>query len=1001
MNTFVQCILRCSLAVIFVSLLLVPPALAASGNIEGVVKDSQTKDALPGANLLLLKTSLGASSDVNGKYIIRNVPPGSYTLRATYVGYQQKEIPVQVKDGETVKLEIRLVAIGIEGQEVVVTAQAAGQNEAINQQLTAVSITNVVSRARIQELPDANAAESVGRLPGVSLVRTGGEGSQVVIRGLSPQYNQITIDGVEMPSNVASTNDITSGDKTAQEGTTSTLGDRGGDLSMISSSMLGGIEVTKAITPDMDATLIGGVVNFGLRKAVKTEVSTDEAAAAAWVPLGELWLQGGYGNLKSNYDNYKLSGSLEKRFFEDQSFGVFVQGSAEKRNLSANTLGVSYSLTDKTHGDAGTPDLTSISLADIWRTRERLGATLVLDYQHSTGEIGFANFFSSSDTKERHSSETMYPGADNIWFFSNDYKNELNVITNLVSIKQDIPIFHIDAKLSHSYTESKNPEDLSFDFWQTSQSGFANRGDLTKYRPEVLASFATPNDTLAGLINISTATKLSKERTLTGQLDLLTDFTLSSDLTLKVKFGGVYQHRTREYDLNESAGSQGYGGGGAVVNAILAEYPGMVMAGGSSGSRIGMLNFIDRGGYEIGEFLNGDYHSPYALSPSLMWDILPIAKRTTSLEGYQVNKLASAINDYSGYEDKSAGYVMASLNISNLISIVPGVRYQNLTTSYEAMRGMLVPQGLQGKDTTITHSHGFWLPMVHVRYNPLEWMQIHFAYTNTLNYPDYSAITPRYLIGTGFIDYNNHAMKPATSENFDLVVSAHSNEIGLVSVNGFKKRIKDLIFYSHTYVTDLSPYPDLPQGGHQLYEFNTYVNNPIAIDLWGIESEWQTHFWYLPEPFNGIVLNVNYTHIFSEAGYPKSELTNTYDEEGNLIQVINDTSYTTRLLNQPNDILNVAMGYDYKGFAVRLSVLYQDNIFKRPDFWMQQRVNSAPFTRWDLSIKQELPWFGMQLFFNLMNITGEDDVDINQKTSFTASEQRYGMSADLGVRFRF
>ena len=344
MTTLVRIFLRSSLVGVLMSALLASPALAASGNIEGSVKDSQTKDGLPGANLLLVKTSLGASSDVNGKYTIRNVPPGSYTLRATYVGYQQKEVAVTVKDGETVKLEIRLVAIGIEGQEVVVTAQAAGQNEAINQQLSAIPITNVVSRARIQELPDANAAESVGRLPGVSLVRTGGEGSQVVIRGLSPQYNQITIDGVEMPSNVASANNITSGDKGAQEGTIATLGDRGGDLSMISSSMLGGIEVTKAITPDMDATAIGGVVNFGMRKAVKTELSTDEVAAASWVPLGELWVQGGYANLKQSYDNYKFVGSLEKRFFDEQEFGVFVQASMERRNLSSNVLGVGYTL---------------------------------------------------------------------------------------------------------------------------------------------------------------------------------------------------------------------------------------------------------------------------------------------------------------------------------------------------------------------------------------------------------------------------------------------------------------------------------------------------------------------------------------------------------------------------------------------------------------------------------------------------------------------------------
>ena len=983
-----------SLVMALVSVLLASSTLAAaSGTVEGTVKDDQTKDDLPGANVLLVTTSLGASTDVNGKFVIRNVPPGSYTLRATYIGYQQKEISIEVTEGEVLKQDIRLVAIGIEGQEVVVTAQAAGQKEAINQQLTALPIVNVVSRARIQEIPDANAAESVGRLPGVSLVRTGGEGSQVVIRGLSPQYNQVTIDGVEMPSNVASANDIVSTDRTAQEGATSILGDRGGDLSMISSSMLGGIEVTKAITPDMDATLIGGVVNFGLRKAVKTEMAME--GVAPWAPLGELWIQGGYANLKNSYNNYRFVGSLEKRFFEDQSFGVFVQGSAEKRNLSSNVLGVQYTLRDKTHGDAGIPELTSMRLTDVYRERQRLGATLVLDYQYASGELGFANFFSSSDTKEHNRGESITPQTNYLYFEAGEVNSELNVISNLLSIKQDVPIFHVEAKLSHSYTESRNPEDLSFNFYQDN-IGLANMGDLSRVRPDILDSYVVEDPSRAGLMDISTSSKLSNERTLTGQLDLQTDWTISPALTARIKFGGAYQHRTRDYDFNTASGNQGYSGGGAVVTAIQQAYPDLIMFGG----RISYLNFIDEG-YDYGEFLSGDYHLRYPTDINLMWDMLPIAKRTPSLEGYQVNKLGSAINDYSGYEDKSAGFAMVSFNIFDYLSIIPGVRYQNLTTSYEAMRGMIVPGGLQGHDTTISHSHGFWLPMVHLRYRPLEWMQLHFAYTNTLNYPDYSTITPRYLIGTGFINYNNHNLKPATSENLDLVVSFHSNELGLVSVNGFRKRIKDLVFYSHTYETDLSKYPDLPQGGSQLYEFNTYINNPIVIDLWGIEGEWQTHFWYLPEPFSGIVLNINYTHIFSEAGYPKSELITVYNEDGTFTQTVNDTSYYTRLLNQPNDILNVALGYDYAGFSVRLSVLYQDNIFKNPDFWMQQRVNSAPFTRWDLSVKQNLPWFGMQLFLNLMNVTGENDVDVNQKTGYVANEQRYGMAGDLGVRFRF
>jgi hypothetical protein len=290
--------------------------------------------------------------------------------------------------------------------------------------------------------------------------------------------------------------------------------------------------------------------------------------------------------------------------------------------------------------------------------------------------------------------------------------------------------------------------------------------------------------------------------------------------------------------------------------------------------------------------------------------------------------------------------------------------------------------------------------MVHLRYKPLDWFQIHFAYTNTLNYPDYGAITPRYLIGTGYISYNNYRLKPARSENYDLVASVYMNEVGLFSVDGFKKRIKDLIFFSKTYLTDLSAYPDLPQGRNLLYEFNTYVNNPIPIDVYGIEIEWQTRFWYLPSPISGIVFNINYTHIFSEASYPKTTLINEYDEEGNLIQTITPTPYITRLLNQPNEVLNLSVGYDYGGFSARISMLYQDNIFKRPDFWMQNRVNSAKFTRWDLSVRQILPWYGIQLYFNMNNITGEMDTDINQKNLFPASEQHYGMSADLGMRLR-
>ena len=61
-------------------------------------------------------------------------------------------------------------------------------------------------------------------------------------------------------------------------------------------------------------------------------------------------------------------------------------------------------------------------------------------------------------------------------------------------------------------------------------------------------------------------------------------------------------------------------------------------------------------------------------------------------------------------------------------------------------------------------------------------------------------------------------------------------------------------------------------------------------------------------------------------------------------------------------------------------MFFQSDIFKQPGFWMQRRVNCEKYTRWDLSVKQELPWFGTQLFSIMGNIAGENELDVNQRT---------------------
>jgi TonB-dependent receptor len=957
-----------------------PAEAQGSVTLAGTVKDFQSGEVLPGANVVLVGTGFGGATDSAGNYAIQSVGPGEYSVKISYVGYQSIEmrLTVDVSAAGTLTRNYTLHPIGVQSETIIVTAQANSQSAAINQQLDALPVMNVVSAEKIQELPSVTAADAVGRLPGIALIRVGGEGSQVIIRGMAPQYNQVTIEGVELPTDIPSSNNITS--VNTFTGTLARLGDRAQDLSIVSSSMLGGIEVIKAITPDMDATMLGGVVNFTFRRAA---LSTPEFGRnQSWIPFAEVLTEGGFNQLKNTKNDYRIIGSIENRFF-DESFGVFLHGTIERRNLSDNTMGASLMLLDKAADYSGVPVVGGISVDDNFRSRERKGATLVLDYQHTGGELGFISFFSSSLTRTATRSIDL-PSVEggNAYFGAVLDDNTINVFSNLFSLKQDLPWFHVDVKLSQSLSENLDPEELAFTFRQ--RQALSHGSYYLTLDPEFTMSSLVLDPSRAGLGGITTTGTTLRERVLSGYLDLQQSFSLAEGVTGTVKLGGMVQRRAHEYDYTMASGS-------GDVGAMLRALPSL----GVTGRSLSATTFYDPS-YFMGMFLHGQYPAPYPINVDLMEALLPIGRG-----GILQNTFASTLNNYEGYETKSAGYVMATFALGDLISFLPGARYQNMTTHYTAYRGMEVFRGYQGKDTTVSVPHGMWLPMIHVRYQPTDWLQLRAAYTKTLMYSDYSTLTPRSMISSTFtVAYNNFNIKPATSENLDLVVALHSREIGLLSFNGFRKRIQDLVFFSQRFLSDLKEFPDLPQTPGPLYELSTYINSRIPVDLYGLETEWQTNFWYLPGFLSHLVLDVNFTHIFSEANYPKSVMNIAYADDGSFTRMIADTFYTARLLNQPNDILNLMLGYDVGGLSAHVSLLFQDNIFRNPDFWPQLRTMSGKYARWDLSVRQELPWAGMQVYFNVNNLSAEDDITNNTQRDFPVAIERYGMSASAGLRIR-
>ena len=116
-----------------------------SASISGTVKDILNGDALIGANVFIQETSLGAATTDNGQYQINNVNLGTYTVKVSYIGYQSKEVEITLSEAKNYVQDFNLAYTTVEGKTVLVTAQAKGQMDAINRQLKAKSIKNIVS----------------------------------------------------------------------------------------------------------------------------------------------------------------------------------------------------------------------------------------------------------------------------------------------------------------------------------------------------------------------------------------------------------------------------------------------------------------------------------------------------------------------------------------------------------------------------------------------------------------------------------------------------------------------------------------------------------------------------------------------------------------------------------------------------------------------------------------------------------------------------------------
>jgi TonB-dependent receptor len=1000
----------CTLLAILVA---APSLLLAQGTIKGTVTDSTSGEPMVGANILVRGTALGAATDLYGKYRIPNVGAGQRILRIAYIGSITKEIPVEVPaDGEIV-VNVRLMPDVIEGQEVLVTAQVRGQEAAINQQITSNTIVNVISEEKIKELPDANAAEAIGRLPGVSILRSGGEANKVILRGLSDRFTTVTVDGVRIPPTDADS--------------------RGVDLSTISQGSLSGVELFKALTPDKDADAIGGSINLVTKRAPAER-------------LVRLDARGNYNHLMNAYDQYDFSARYGERFFDD-ILGVQLVGNLERRNRSNERIDLDYTQTLKQGQDYEINDFTLQFTDEI---RKRRGASLLLDVETpDQGTITFNNIYNETDRSYLLSTRNYPFGSSlRVNYAARDREQEIRTYTSSLQGRNYLGGFKLAWGLSFAQSDGAFPYDFAIDFIEPSilENGVVAAGmrpnmPSIRAQPEQLIPFAVNNFQAAYVNNAyyRSEKNLDKERTLF--LDVSRDFRIAPSFSVELKMGGKYKIKDR-LKQNGQLYSPYYLG---YWRDFTRTADGTIVRKDFRGTWFEPFYnrfLIDRSARNAFAL---DFLDPAPSSRNVFdqYDLRPMVNRDALRLWYDLNK--SGVDSlgrsqeyyvdpsveadfYDVVERTSSGFAMGTFDVGEHITLIAGLRVEHETNDY---RSKFSPSGLGGfpipsggiRDTSGTYDETVWLPNVHLTIRPAEFATVRLAAYRALSRPDFNLRLEKFVSqgGGGSVSLllGNPGLKTAKAWNYEINTSFFGNTFGLISLSAYYKEIDDLQHMLNDAYTIGNGIIDTlgirwrtPHTGS--YALTAPYNSAKPTKVWGLEFEHQMNFNFLPGFLKNLVLSYNASLVRSETYIIATDTFSVMVRQSTglpppfdsiTIPITNNriVEKKQKLEGQPEFFANVALGYDFGSFSVRLSLFHQSeyNMSFSASGLSDQVVNS--FTRIDLALKHDVTE-NISLLLNLNNLTNTDESNsiYNRSTGWKIlnTSEQYGMTADLGVRFR-
>lgn len=222
-----------------------------AATIKGRVLDANG-EAVIGAGIVLEElTYINDAAGMDGTFLLKNIPTGTYHLKVNYAGLKPyMKLVILTEDEQTITLDIKLEDNTVVNKEVTVVGKKDefSENTARSIEQNADKVMNIISGRAIQVSPDVTVANVVQRVSGISIERNhNGDGQYAIVRGMDKRYNYTLVNGVKIPSPDNKYRYV--------------------PLDIFPSELLDRLEVYKALTPSMEGDAVGGAVNMVMKDA--------------------------------------------------------------------------------------------------------------------------------------------------------------------------------------------------------------------------------------------------------------------------------------------------------------------------------------------------------------------------------------------------------------------------------------------------------------------------------------------------------------------------------------------------------------------------------------------------------------------------------------------------------------------------------------------------------------------------------------------------------------